>query len=84
VDPHFIDILMGTFTKSFGAAGGYISGNKTLIDCLRIWAHAGIYAESMTPAVLIQVIASMASIMGVAPPEQFVHPGPVPASCLSQ
>ena len=23
-----IDILMGTFTKSFGSAGGYIAGNK--------------------------------------------------------
>ena len=23
-----VDILMGTFTKSFGAAGGYIAGSK--------------------------------------------------------
>ena len=23
-----VDILMGTFTKSFGSAGGYIAGNK--------------------------------------------------------
>lgn len=77
---------MGTFTKSFGAAGGYISGNKTLIDRLRVQAHSGVYSESMTPAVLTQVIASMASIMGVAPPdvspEQIVHPGPVPDSHL--
>lgn len=28
VDPNDIDILMGTFTKSFGSAGGYIAGNK--------------------------------------------------------
>lgn len=27
-DPHDVDILMGTFTKSFSAAGGYIAGNK--------------------------------------------------------
>lgn len=27
-DPRDIDILMGTFTKSFAAAGGYISGKK--------------------------------------------------------
>lgn len=26
VSPHDVDILMGTFTKSFGAAGGYIAG----------------------------------------------------------
>ena len=28
VDVNHIDILMGTFTKSFGSAGGYIAGNK--------------------------------------------------------
>lgn len=59
---------MGTFTKSFGAAGGYIAGNKSLIDRLRVSGHSGAYAESMTPPVLTQVIASMASIMGVAVP----------------
>lgn len=66
VNPREIDILMGTFTKSFGAAGGYIAGNKTLIDRLRVHGHSGAYAEAMTPPVLTQVIASMASIMGVS------------------
>jgi len=28
VDSKEVDILMGTFTKSFGAAGGYIAGKK--------------------------------------------------------
>jgi hypothetical protein len=28
VDPKDIDIHMGTFTKSFGSAGGYIAGKK--------------------------------------------------------
>ena len=28
VNPDDIDILMGTFSKSFGAAGGYICGKK--------------------------------------------------------
>ena len=59
---------MGTFTKSFGAAGGYIAGNKSLIDRLRVSGHSGAYAEAMTPPVLTQIIASMASIMGVALP----------------
>jgi len=27
-DSNDVDILMGTFTKSFGAAGGYIAGKK--------------------------------------------------------
>ena len=27
-DPRDVDIHMGTFTKSFAAAGGYIAGSK--------------------------------------------------------
>ncbi|KAK8861640.1 hypothetical protein IAR55_002463 [Kwoniella newhampshirensis] len=68
IDPREIDILMGTFTKSFGAAGGYIAGSKEVIDRLRIRSHASCYAEVISPPVLTQIIASMGSIMGVAPP----------------
>ncbi|KZT22918.1 serine palmitoyltransferase 2 [Neolentinus lepideus HHB14362 ss-1] len=67
VNPRSIDILMGTFTKSFGAAGGYISGSRVIVDRLRVRSHSHTYAEAMTPPVLTQVIASMASIMGVTP-----------------
>lgn len=28
LDPEDVDIMMGTFTKSFGASGGYIGGKK--------------------------------------------------------
>ncbi|KAG6888443.1 hypothetical protein C0995_008261 [Termitomyces sp. Mi166 len=76
VDPRRIDVLMGTFTKSFGAAGGYISGTKTLIDHLRVHGHLGTYAEAMTPPVLTQIIASMASIMGIAIPNTPVNNSP--------
>jgi serine palmitoyltransferase len=30
-DPKEVDILMGTYTKSFGSAGGYIAGTKVRI-----------------------------------------------------
>lgn len=59
---------MGTFTKSFGAAGGYVAGTKELIDRLRVRSHAYTYADAVSPAILTQVISSMGSIMGVAPP----------------
>ena len=35
-NPRDVDILMGTFTKSFAGAGGYIGGSKDLIQHLRI------------------------------------------------
>ena len=31
-DPKDIDIMMGTFTKSFGSAGGYIAGTKVRLS----------------------------------------------------
>jgi serine palmitoyltransferase len=64
VDPKQVDILMGTFTKSFGAAGGYIAANHEMIHHLRIHNHGSIYAESMTPPVAQQVITSMRIILG--------------------
>lgn len=36
-DPNDVDILMGTFTKSFAAAGGYIAGNKVIIYLIIIF-----------------------------------------------
>lgn len=70
IHPGSIDVLMGTFTKSFGACGGYIAGPKTLIDALRLRGSSYPYAEAMAPPVLAQVIASIASIMGIAPAPQ--------------
>jgi len=63
-DARDVDIMMGTFTKSFGSAGGYIAGSKKLIDYLRMNSHANCYATSMSPPVTLQVIKSMETIMG--------------------
>ncbi|KAF7366513.1 PLP-dependent transferase [Mycena sanguinolenta] len=75
ISPRNVDVLMGTFTKSFGAAGGYVSGNKVLIDRLRVRGYLGAYGEAMAPPVLMQIVSSMASIMGIV--------APVPASSSS-
>ncbi|KAB5562619.1 hypothetical protein PHYPO_G00020010 [Pangasianodon hypophthalmus] len=64
LDPTDVDIMMGTFTKSFGAAGGYIGGRKELIDYLRSHSHSAVYATSMSPPVVEQIITSMKCIMG--------------------
>ena len=59
-----VDIMMGTFTKSFGAAGGYIAASKEIIDAMRMQSHSNIYAMSISPPVCAQIIASMKIIMG--------------------
>ncbi|XP_020290705.1 serine palmitoyltransferase 2 [Pseudomyrmex gracilis] len=64
IDPREVDILMGTFTKSFGSAGGYIAGTKALINHIRIYGHAHTYAVSMSPPVTQQIITSMRIILG--------------------
>ncbi|XP_048864030.1 LOW QUALITY PROTEIN: serine palmitoyltransferase 3 [Brienomyrus brachyistius] len=64
VDPSDVDIMMGTFTKSFGAAGGYIAGKKELVDYLRTYSHSAVYASAMSPPVARQIIRAMKWIMG--------------------
>ncbi len=63
LNPKDIDIMMGTFTKSFGAAGGYIAGSKKLIDYLRVNSQTYAYPTSFSPPVARQVISSMNEIM---------------------
>ncbi|KAF8507976.1 serine palmitoyltransferase 2 [Hysterangium stoloniferum] len=97
IDPASVDILMGTFTKSFGASGGYIAGSRDIISRLRTRSHAGCYTESISPPVLTQIIASMSCIMGVSStPQQngnassislpaqdsYIYPGPAPTASL--
>lgn len=64
VDPKDIDIMMGTFSKSFGSVGGYLAGSKRVMDYLRVHSQASMYATTLSPACARQVIASMTSIMG--------------------
>ncbi|XP_075387200.1 serine palmitoyltransferase 2 isoform X2 [Tenrec ecaudatus] len=65
LDPEDVDVMMGTFTKSFGASGGYIGGKKELIDYLRTHSHSAVYATALSPPVVQQIISSMKCIMGL-------------------
>ncbi|KAI1344325.1 serine palmitoyltransferase [Xylariaceae sp. FL0016] len=64
IDPSRVDILMGTLTKSFGANGGYVAADKHVIDKLRSCNAATMLGESPTPAVLMQILASLKIISG--------------------
>jgi len=43
------DVLIGTFGKAFGADGGYVVANQTIIDYLRESAATYIYSNSVPP-----------------------------------
>lgn len=62
VDHSEVDILMGTFTKSFGGFGGYIAGKKEMIDLLRISSDFSLYGEQMSPVVCTQILESLRMI----------------------
>lgn len=45
-----IDIYMGTFSKSLASLGGYMAGNKDVVEYLKHNSRPYIFSASMTPA----------------------------------
>jgi serine palmitoyltransferase len=70
ISPNEVDILMGTFTKSFGANGGYVAGPKAFVDKIRVLNAGMIFGETPTPAVLTQISTSLRIIAGDLVPGQ--------------
>lgn len=64
VNPADIDIMMGTFTKSFGSCGGYIAGSRELIKYLKYVSPGHLYATAMSPPAVQQVISALKVILG--------------------
>ena len=49
-DPDLCDLLMCTFSKSFGSIGGFIAGENEVIDYIKHYARPLIFSASMPPA----------------------------------
>ncbi|CAB4275509.1 unnamed protein product [Prunus armeniaca] len=64
VDTADVDIMMGTFTKSFGSCGGYIAGSEELIQYLKYTCPAHLYATSISPPAAEQIISAIKVILG--------------------
>ncbi|MCF0165998.1 MAG: aminotransferase class I/II-fold pyridoxal phosphate-dependent enzyme [Bacteroidales bacterium] len=45
-----VDLIMGTFSKSFGSLGGFIAGDHEVIDFIKHNSRSLIFSASMTPA----------------------------------
>jgi 7-keto-8-aminopelargonate synthetase-like enzyme len=54
-----VDIIMGTFSKSFASIGGFIVGNEVVIDYIKHNSRALIFSASMPPAAVATVIAAV-------------------------
>ncbi len=49
VNPHDIDIWMGTLSKSLASCGGYIAGSQALIEYLKYTAPGFVFSVGMSP-----------------------------------
>ncbi|MBP7709807.1 MAG: 8-amino-7-oxononanoate synthase [Rickettsiales bacterium] len=52
-------LQMGTLSKAVGTLGGYVAGDKILIDYLRNFAKSAIYSTALPPAILAASLASL-------------------------
>jgi 8-amino-7-oxononanoate synthase len=56
------DLVMGTFSKSFGSIGGFVAGDAVVIDYIKHFARPLIFSASMPPANIAAVMAALTII----------------------
>lgn len=66
-----VDLIMGTFSKSFASLGGFIAANKTVTEYLRHNSRSYIFSASCTPASIAAANAAL-DIM-LTEPERIAH-----------
>ncbi|MHC4473618.1 MAG: aminotransferase class I/II-fold pyridoxal phosphate-dependent enzyme [Planctomycetota bacterium] len=54
-----VDLIMGTFSKSFAALGGFIAGDEDVLHYIKHNARALIFSASITPGSAAAVLASL-------------------------
>jgi 8-amino-7-oxononanoate synthase len=54
-----VDIIMGTFSKSFASLGGMVVGKKKVISYIKHFARSLIFSASITPASVATVLATL-------------------------
>ncbi|HEX9968380.1 MAG TPA: aminotransferase class I/II-fold pyridoxal phosphate-dependent enzyme, partial [Solirubrobacterales bacterium] len=54
-----VDLTMGTFSKAFGVAGGFVSASRPLAEYLRFFARSYMFSASLPPVVVAAVLAGL-------------------------
>src|SRR6476646_10693990 len=54
-----VDIVMGTFSKSLASVGGFIAGERAVIDYLKHTARPFVFSASLAPASVASVDAAL-------------------------
>ncbi|RKY15788.1 MAG: 8-amino-7-oxononanoate synthase [Planctomycetota bacterium] len=54
-----VDLIMGTFSKSFASIGGFIAGEEDVIHYIKHHSRAMIFSASMSPPAVAAVLAAL-------------------------
>jgi 8-amino-7-oxononanoate synthase len=54
-----IPLVYGTFSKAFGALGGFVAGASNTIDYLRLYAHSYAYSCALPPVVVGAILKAL-------------------------
>jgi 8-amino-7-oxononanoate synthase len=76
-----VDLIMGTFSKSFASLGGFIAADKEVINFIKHNSRTLIFSASMTPASAATVLASIEIMENE--PERIKHLWDIAAYALS-
>jgi glycine C-acetyltransferase len=62
-----VPLVYGTFSKAFGALGGFVAGSKETLQYLRFYAHPYVYSCALPPVVIAAIIKALE--LGTQQPE---------------
>lgn len=54
-----VDIITGTFSKSFGCVGGFVAASRKIIQYLRYYANTNVFSAAVTPQVTMSVTKAL-------------------------
>src|SRR2546428_4854669 len=62
-----VPLVHGTFSKAFGALGGFVAGSNETLQYLRFYAHPYVYSCALPPVVIAAILKALE--LGTTQPE---------------